>query len=101
MAYVSRPHAEAIGGWKMAIESATHDLSVPMVICPATAIQQEACACGVCGLHAFAQAKYAVNKRDAVALVDLIWSCFDLHPTCNIEDATWKDVADIAQIRSR
>jgi hypothetical protein len=47
-------------------------------------------------------AKYGANKRDVLALLDLIAGCVDCHPSQPHDcDATWEHVADIAHLRER
>ena len=68
-------------------------------ICTRTHTRTEACACGACGKSP--EAKHAANKRDVLALLDLIAGCVDNHPSQTFEKATWGHVGDVAHLRSR
>ena len=68
-------------------------------ICTRTQTRTEACACGACGKSP--EAKHAANKRDVLALLDLIAGCVDNHPSHVVEKATWGNVGDIAHLRGR
>lgn len=70
-------------------------------ICRRTQTRTEACACGNCARATSASDKYAANKRDALALLDLIAGCIDCHPSQPHGDATWGHVGDIAHLRER
>ena len=70
-------------------------------ICTRTQTRTEACACGNCGGATSANDKFAANKRDALALLDLIAGCVENHPSQPHGDATWGHVGDIAQLRER
>ena len=67
-------------------------------ICTRTQTRTEACACGACGKSP--EAKHAANKRDVLALLDLIAGCVENHPSQSFERATWGHVGDIAHLRS-
>ena len=69
-----------------------------VVICTRTQTRTEACACGACGKSP--EAKHAANKRDVLALLDLIAGCVET-PCQPFERATWGHVGDIAHLRSR
>ena len=68
-------------------------------ICPRTQTRAAACACSACGKSP--EAKHAANKRDVLALLDLIAGCVDNHPSQTFEKATWGHVGDVAHLRSR
>ena len=46
-------------------------------------------------------AKHRTNKRDVLALLDLIAGCVDNHPSQVFEKATWGHVGSIAYLRGR
>lgn len=70
-------------------------------ICNRTQIRRGACACGTCARRESPDAKHAANKRDVLALLDLIAGCVDNHPSQVFETATWGRVGDIAYLRER
>jgi len=70
-------------------------------ICARTQTRSEACACGACTRHQSPDAKHGANKRDVLALLDLIAGCVDCHPSQPQGDATWGQVGDIAHLRDR
>ncbi len=70
-------------------------------ICPRTGTRTESCACGACTRRQSPDAKHAANKRDVLALLDLIAGCVDNHPSQVFETATWGRVGDIAHVRAR
>ena len=71
-------------------------------ICARTHTRVEACACGDCARRRSPDDKHRANKRDVLALLDLIAGCVDCHPSQpQGENATWGHVGDIAHLRSR
>jgi hypothetical protein len=70
-------------------------------ICSRTRTRREACGCGTCARGATPNAKHSTNKRDVLALLDLIAGCVDCHPSQPHGDATWGHVGDIAHLRER
>jgi len=70
-------------------------------ICTHTQTRNEACACGACARRASPDAKHRANKRDVLALLDLIAGCVDCHPSQPHGDASWGQVGDIAHLRAR
>jgi hypothetical protein len=53
-------------------------------------------------MHETPEAKYGANKRDVLALLDLIAGCVDCHPSQpHGGDATWGHIADVAHLRAR
>jgi hypothetical protein len=70
-------------------------------ICARTKTRADACACGGCARRQTPDAKHRVNKRDVLALLDLIAGCVDCHPRQQFEKATWGHVGDIAHLRER
>lgn len=70
-------------------------------ICARSHTRSEACACGVCARRASPDAKHRANKRDVLALLDLIAGCVDCHPSQSQGNATWGHVGDMAHLRSR
>ena len=69
--------------------------------CDRTQTRREACACGACARHQTPDAKHGANKRDVLALLDLIAGCVDCHRSQPHGDATWGHVGDIAHLRGR
>jgi hypothetical protein len=70
-------------------------------ICTRTRTRRDACGCGACTRGATPDAKHRANKRDVLALLDLIAGCVDCHPSQPHGDATWGHVGDIAHLRER
>ena len=70
-------------------------------VCARTQTRTESCACGACARRVSANTKYATNKRDVHALLDLIAGCVDCHPRVPQDAADWGDVGDIAHLRER
>lgn len=70
-------------------------------ICARTQTRSDACACGTCAHRQSPTDKHRVNKRDVLALLDLIAGCVDCHPSQPHGDATWGHVGDIAHLRDR
>jgi len=70
-------------------------------ICARTQTRGEACACGACARRRTPAEKHRANKRDVLALLDLIAGCVDCHPSQPQGDATWGQVGDIAHLRDR
>ncbi len=70
-------------------------------ICPRTGTRTAACACGACTRGSSPDAKHTTNKRDVLALLDLIAGCVENHPSQVFEKATWGRVGDIAHLRER
>ena len=69
-------------------------------ICERTGTRIEACACGGCGQPASPDTKYAANRRDVMALLDLIVGVVDAHPK-TFDKATWGHVGSISDLRGR
>ncbi len=70
-------------------------------ICARTQTRNDACACGECARRRSPDDKHRANKRDVLALLDLIAGCVDCHPSQPHGDATWGHVGDIAHLRGR
>jgi hypothetical protein len=70
-------------------------------ICTRTQTRSEACACGACARRRSPDDKHCANKRDVLALLDLLAGCVDCHPSQTFEKATWGHVGDIAHLRGR
>ena len=70
-------------------------------ICTQTGRRREACSCGGCAHGAKPDAKQRANKRDALALLDLIAGCIENHPREQVDHVTWVHVGDAAQLRER
>ncbi len=70
-------------------------------ICPQTKTRREACACGACARGKTPDAKRRANKRDALALLDLIAGCIENHPREQVDRVTWGHVGDAAHVRER
>lgn len=70
-------------------------------ICTQTRTRTEACSCGDCAHGTSPHDKHRINKRDVLALVDLIAGCVDNHPRQPAGGATWAHVGDIASLRRR
>ena len=68
-------------------------------ICPRTQTRTAACACGACGKSP--EAKHAANKRDVLALLDLLAGCVENHPRMGVARPTWANVGDVAHLRGR
>jgi len=74
----------------------------PLVsICTRTQTRSDACACGACARRQSPDDKHRANKRDVLALLDLIAGCVDWHPSQPHGDASWGHVGDIAHVRER
>ncbi|MCA9557183.1 MAG: hypothetical protein KC583_01355 [Myxococcales bacterium] len=73
----------------------------PVAICARTQTRSAACACGACARRRSPADKHRANKRDVLALLDLIAGCVDCHPSQTFEKATWGNVGDIAHLRGR
>lgn len=71
------------------------------VICTRTQTRSEACCCGACSRRATPDAKRRANKRDALALLDLIAGCIENHPREQVDRVTWGHVGDAAHLRER
>jgi hypothetical protein len=69
-------------------------------ICTRTNTRSEACCCGACARGARPDAKRSANKRDALALLDLLSGCIENHPTAQ-DRATWSNVGDAAHLREK
>jgi hypothetical protein len=65
-------------------------------LCTLTKARAEACT-----RYQTPNAKYRINKRDVLALLDLIAGCVDCHPSQPHGDATWGHVGDIVHLRER
>lgn len=72
-----------------------------VAICGRTNTRIEACACGACARRKSPDDKYRANKRDVLALLDLIAGCVENHPRQAFEHATWGNVGDAAHLRER
>jgi hypothetical protein len=70
-------------------------------LCERTQTRTDACACGTCARRKSPDEKYQPNKRDVMALLDLIAGCVENHPRHVFEKATWANVGDIAHLRDR
>jgi hypothetical protein len=70
-------------------------------ICPHTRTRCEACSCGACARGKTPEAKRRANKRDALALLDLIAGCIENHPREQVDRVTWGHVGDAAHVRER
>lgn len=70
-------------------------------ICTRTQTRREACCCGTCARRKTPDAKRCANKRDALALLDLIAGCIENHPREQLDRATWGHVGDAAHTRER
>ena len=70
-------------------------------ICARTQTRSDACACGTCARRQSPDDKHRANKRDVLALLDLIAGCVDCHPSQPHGDATWGHVGDIGHLRGR
>jgi len=70
-------------------------------ICERTHTRTEACACSACARRKAPDDKYRANKRDVLALLDLVAGCVDNHPRQPTGEATWGHVGDIAHLRDR
>jgi hypothetical protein len=70
-------------------------------ICPSTGTRTEACACAACARRKRADDKYRVNIRDAMALLGLVASCVDSHPSQPLGEATWAHVGDATHLRDQ
>lgn len=70
-------------------------------ICARTQTRREACACSTCARNETPGSKHAANKRDVLALLDLIAGCVENHPSQPFDKATWGNVGDIAHLRER
>jgi hypothetical protein len=81
----------------MNIETTTRENAA---ICPRTQTRTDACACGRCGRGA-PDAKFAANKRDVLALIELIAGAVDCHPKLATDKPTWSRVGDLADLRER
>lgn len=84
-----------------ATTATNHAQSANAALCARTQIRSEACACGACARRQSPDAKHAANKRDVLALLDLIAGCVENHPSQVFDQATWAQVGDIAQLRER
>ena len=80
---------------------ATTSDGLTVAICARTQTRSEACACGACARRRSPGDKHRANKRDVLALLDLIAGCVDCHPSQPQGDATWGQVGDIAHLRDR
>jgi hypothetical protein len=81
--------------------NATTNNGPTAAICARTQTRSEACACGACARRQTPADKHRANKRDVLALLDLIAGCVDCHPSQPQGDATWGQVGDIAHLRDR
>jgi hypothetical protein len=70
-------------------------------ICSRTQTRSEACSCGACARGKTPDAKRSANKRDALALLDLIAGCIENHPCEQVDRVTWGQVGDAAHVRER
>jgi hypothetical protein len=70
-------------------------------ICAQTQTRREACSCGACARGKTPDAKRRANKRDALALLDLIAGCIENHPREQVDRVTWGHVGDAAHVRER
>lgn len=70
-------------------------------ICTRTNTRSEACCCGACARGATPDAKRSANKRDALALLDLLAGCIENHPREQVEHVTWGHAGDAAHLREK
>lgn len=70
-------------------------------ICTQTQTRREACSRGTCARGKRPDAKRRANKRDALALLDLIAGCIENHPREQVDHVTWAHVGDAAHVRER
>jgi hypothetical protein len=70
-------------------------------LCAHTQTRREACSCGACARGKTPEAKRRANKRDALALLDLIAGCIENHPREQVDRVTWGHVGDAAHVRER
>ncbi len=68
-------------------------------ICDRTHTRTEACMCGRCG-RGSPDAKLAANKRDVLALLDLIAGCVECHPKM-VGEPSWGLAGDLAHLRQQ
>ena len=68
-------------------------------ICTHTQTRSEACACGHCARRRSPTDKHRVNKRDVLALLDLLAGCVENHPSQPRGEANWGHVGDMAHLR--
>ena len=68
-------------------------------ICTHTQTRSEACACGFCSRRRSATDKHRTNKRDVLALLDLIAGAVESHPSQPRGEAKWDHVGDMAHLR--
>jgi hypothetical protein len=68
-------------------------------ICTRTQTRREACSCGTCARGKSPDAKRTANKRDALALLDLIAGCIENHPREQVDSVSWGHVGDAAHVR--
>src|SRR5690606_27966614 len=62
---------------------------VNATICTQTQTRCEACSCGACARGKTPEAKRRANKRDSLALLDLIAGCIENHPREQVDRVTW------------
>jgi len=70
-------------------------------LCAHTQTRREACSCGACARGKTPEAKRRANKRDALALLDLIAGRIENHPREQVDRLTWGHVGDADQVRER
>jgi hypothetical protein len=70
-----------------------------VTLCKRTQVRCAACACGTCTKGSNPDAKYQVNKRDALALLDFIAGCLDNHSPQPTDRASWGEANSMARIR--
>ncbi len=69
-------------------------------ICDRTQTKTDACLCGRCG-RGSPDAKLATNRRDVLALLELMAGCVDCHPKLVAEKPTWSLAGDTAHLREQ
>jgi len=72
---------------------------VNATICTQTQTRCEACSCGACARGKTPETKRRANRRDSLALLDLIAGCIENHPREQVEHVTWSHVGDAAHVR--
>ncbi len=68
-------------------------------ICDRTQTRTDACLCGRCGCGS-PDPKLAANKRDVLALLDLIAGCVECHPKL-VGEPSWSLAGDMAHLREQ
>ena len=63
----------------MDAKTTNHGQDTAAAICAGTNTRIEACACGTCARRKSPDEKYQTNKRDVMALLDLVAGCVENH----------------------